>query len=54
MQSFFLIEICKYSHAQWLFYELISNFTNKLVKQSLSMTVRNRYIIAKITRVNSN
>ena len=28
-----------YSHSQWLFYEFISNFTNKLVKQSLRVTV---------------
>ena len=28
-----------YSHAQQLFYKIVSNFTNKLVKQLLSMTV---------------
>ena len=30
----------RYSHGQKLFYKFISNFTNKLVKQLLSMTVR--------------
>ena len=28
-----------YSHGQELFYKFVSNFTNKLVKQLLSMTV---------------
>ena len=28
-----------YSHGQELFYKFISNFTNKLVKQLMSMTV---------------
>ena len=28
-----------YSHSQWLFYEFISYFTNKLIKQSLRVTV---------------
>ena len=35
-----LLCICNiYSHSQWLFYEFIINFTNKLVKQSLRVTV---------------
>ena len=29
-----------YSHGQELFYKFVSNFTNKLVKQLLSMTVQ--------------
>ena len=29
----------RYSHSQWLFYKFFSNFTNKLVKQSLRVTV---------------
>ena len=28
-----------YSHSQWLFYEFVSKITNKLVKQSLRVTV---------------
>ena len=32
-------QVAVYSHSQWLFYEFISNFTNKLVKQSLRVTV---------------
>ena len=32
-------KILSYSHGQELFYKFISNFTNKLVKQLLSMTV---------------
>ena len=32
-----------YSHSQWLFYEFISDFTNKLVKQSLRVTVLTYY-----------
>ena len=35
----FIISTILYSHSQWLFYEFISNFTNKLVKQSLRVTV---------------
>ena len=40
-----------YSHGQELFYKFISNFTNKLVKQLLSMTVNfiNSIILAKKT-----
>ena len=30
-----------YSHSQWLFYEFVSKITNKLVKQSLRVTVYN-------------
>ena len=32
-------KIPTYSHGQELFYKFVSNFTNKLVKQLLSMTV---------------
>ena len=32
--------IITYSHGQELFYKFVSNFTNKLVKQLLSMTVQ--------------
>ena len=28
-----------YSHSQWLFYKIVSEITNKLVKQSLRVTV---------------
>ena len=31
--------ILRYSHSQWLFYEFVSKITNKLVKQSLRVTV---------------
>ena len=31
---------CTYSHSQWLFYEFVSKITNKLVKQSLRVTVK--------------
>ena len=34
-----LVNSNMYSHSQWLFYEFVSKITNKLVKQSLRVTV---------------
>ena len=37
--NFVSFRVLVYSHGQELFYNYVSNFTNKLVKQLLSMTV---------------
>ena len=37
-----------YSHGQELFYKFISNFTNKLVKQLLSMTVVEQIVLVYV------
>ena len=40
-----------YSHGQELFYKFVSDFTNKLVKQLLSMTVESTKLISRKIRV---
>ena len=50
ISSNFTGKLWKYSHSQWLFFEFISNFTNKLVKQSLRVTVCNAYVTIQLKK----
>ena len=38
----------RYSHSQWLFYEFVSKITNRLVKQSLRVTVHVSHVSKKV------
>ena len=43
----YLSYLFMYSHSQWLFYEFVSKITNKVVKQSLRVTVYEKTIRTK-------